>query len=195
MYADVSYRNDIILEKKIKNNHFMRKAIINNTLNEKIHGYKNYNRANHRIFFSRILFQLGFLGIEYLSLENNFRELITDLDLPFEFKILCEFLTSHYGKIQYTHKAAIGVVPKRTILSQTNINFEIVIKLRLTSHNPELRIHKINSLHGKDITMIPDTIFVTSVIVNISNDVMPTCETKYITVRNEIRIKMAFERS
>ncbi|CAG8432732.1 7059_t:CDS:2 [Diversispora eburnea] len=196
-------------------------------------------------------------------------EPITDLDLPFEFKIpgdAFESLTSHHGKIQYTLKAAIGVAKKKStyvkvlvpirrwiipeeqdlrplvlksnsrdrkvplswqaILPQTfvNVNSEIVIKLRLTSHNPELRIHKINSclktymsyavenrddtnerkchqknkVHGKDIMMIPmgpDTIFETNVIVNIPNDVMPTCKTKYITVRNEIRIKIAFERS
>ncbi|CAI2200801.1 12218_t:CDS:2, partial [Funneliformis geosporum] len=101
-------------------------------------------------------------------------ELITDLDLPFEFEIKDEFIgsfNSQLGKVQYTLRANINRKPKRkknsvevlvplcrwsipkqeemtlAILPQTffDVNSETLVKIRLTSHNPGLRIRKISA--------------------------------------------------
>ncbi|CAG8510706.1 38836_t:CDS:1 [Gigaspora margarita] len=198
-------------------------------------------------------------------------ELITDLDLPFEFEIpddAIESFITHYGKVEYTLKAIINRKPKKktssvevlvpiykwtipdeqelrllviksraknrklplsweAILPKTffDINSEVMINLRLTSHDPDLRIRKIVAclktftkyaiddygispmnrdkrhpkyrVQGKDIIMTPtgpDTVFETNVIIKIPNDVAPTCKTKYMSIKNQIQIKVFFER-
>ncbi|CAG8708139.1 10368_t:CDS:1 [Acaulospora morrowiae] len=113
----------------------------------------------------------------------------------------------------------------QAILPRTffDINSEVVIKLRLVSHNPYLRIRKISAylktyvnytvknhgvlhekrhskyqIYGKDIQMTPvglDTEFESNVVVKISNSVPPTCKTKYTAVKNQIHIKVSLEKS
>ncbi|CAG8517014.1 13559_t:CDS:1 [Funneliformis caledonium] len=118
-------------------------------------------------------------------------ELITDLDLPFEFEIRDDFIgsfNSQLGKVQYTLRATINRKPRRkkhsvevlvplcrwsipkqeemrplvikaharnrkvplswqAILPQTffDVNSETLVKIRLTSHSPNLRIRKISA--------------------------------------------------
>ncbi|CAG8502864.1 1889_t:CDS:1 [Ambispora leptoticha] len=199
-------------------------------------------------------------------------ELITDLDLPFEFDVpnnAYESFSADFGDVMYTLRATVNRKPKKkktwcevavpilrwtipdeedlkplliksharprkvplswqAILPQTffDVNKDMLIKLRLTAHNPTLRIKKISAylktyvnykvddravspansdtryskheIYGKDIMMTPmgpDTIFEANVVVKIPGNVPPTCQTKYITVKNEIQIKVTFERS
>ncbi|CAG8472248.1 3993_t:CDS:1 [Racocetra fulgida] len=198
-------------------------------------------------------------------------ELLTDLDLPFDFQIpddAIESFVTHYGKVEYTLKATINRKPKKktssvevlvpiyrwtipdeqdlrvlviksrakdrklplsweAILPKTffDVNSELKINLRLTSHDPDLRIRKIvaclktftkyaiddygvipinrdkrhskHQVQGEDIIMTPkgpDTVFETSVILKVPSDVAPTCKTKYMSIKNQVQIKVFFER-
>jgi hypothetical protein len=58
--------------------------------------------------------------------------------------------------------------------------------------------YKCEIINGKDVIMTPhgpDTLFETDIVINIPNDVIPTCKTNYMKVINEIQIKVMFERS
>jgi len=195
-------------------------------------------------------------------------ELITDLDLPFDFEIpqdAIESFNTHFGKVQYTLRATINRKQRRkkhfievlvplcrwtipsdheirpliikshvrhrkipiswqAVLPQTffDINSEALIKLKFTSHNPDLRIrkistclvtyvqyfvdrhpqqrHKYHKKHhtpGKDILMRPmgtNTIFETNTMIRIPSDVPPSGKTKYMSIKNQIQIKVTFER-
>jgi len=196
-------------------------------------------------------------------------ELITDLDIPFEFDLPDDVIESFHtqiGRVQYTLRATINRKPRRkknsievlvplcrwtipseqetrpliiksharhrkvplswqAILPQTffDVNSEALIKLRLTSHNPDLRIRKIStclktyiyyfvdgrpeqrqrhhSKHitpGKDIMMTPmgtNTAFEANTFIRIPSNVPPTGKTKYMSIKNQIQIKVTFERS
>lgn len=203
------------------------------------------------------------------SLTESGHELVTDLDLPFEFEIpddVIESFNTQFGKVQYTLKATICRKPRRkknsievlvplcrwtvptdqemrplviksharhrkvpiswqAALPYTffDINSEALIKLRFTSHKPDLRIRKITTclnthinyfvdgrpeqrqkLHtkyivsGKDIMIVPmgtNTIFEANTMVVIPSNVPPTVKTKYMSIKNQIQIKVAFERT
>ena len=111
----------------------------------------------------------------------------------------------------------------QAILSQTffDINSETLVKLRMTPLNPDLSIHKIstclktsvkyfvdgqpechryhtkNFVSGKDILMIAmgtNTIFEANTLIKIPSNVPPTCKTKYMSIKNQIQIKVTFKR-
>jgi hypothetical protein len=195
-------------------------------------------------------------------------ELITDLDLPFEFEIpgnAVESFVTQFGKVQYTLIATINrmsnskkisievMIPlyrRKIALEQEmsplfikshakvrkvpisweanlpstffDLNSEAVIKLKLTSPDPDLQVHKISTclktyvqyfvegytaerhkihakyfVYGKDITMtLIDNYrsFEATTILKLSSNVPPTCETKYMAVKNQVQIKVTFKR-
>ncbi|CAG8457365.1 16381_t:CDS:2 [Rhizophagus irregularis] len=100
-----------------------------------------------------------------------------------------------------------------TILPKTffDINSNFKIKLRMIVQDPDLRIKKISgggsnkqylykgeTINGKDVVMTPsglDTLFEANILINIPDDVIPTCKTNYMKIINEIQIKVMFERS
>ncbi|CAB5216317.1 hypothetical protein RhiirA5_185525 [Rhizophagus irregularis] len=196
-------------------------------------------------------------------------ELITDLDLPFDFEIPEDAIgsfQSQFGKVQYTLRATIYRKPRRkkhsievlvplsrwtiptdqeirplviksharhrkvpiswqAVLPQTffDVNSEALIKLKLTSQKPDLRVRKISTclktfvqyfvdgrpeerqrLHskhvitGNDVMMTPvgtNTTFEANTMIRIPSNVPPTGKTKYMSIRNQIQIKVTFERS
>ncbi|CAI2178641.1 2378_t:CDS:1 [Funneliformis geosporum] len=97
------------------------------------------------------------------------------------------------------------------------------VKLKIICRQPDLRIRKINSylkgifkykannlsfekeqycykgeISGNDIIIVPngvDIIFEVKVIIDIPSNILPTCQTKYMNIINEIQIKVIFERS
>ncbi|CAG8468311.1 857_t:CDS:1 [Funneliformis mosseae] len=97
------------------------------------------------------------------------------------------------------------------------------VKLKMICHRPDLRIRKIISylkgiirdkadnlssekkqywykgeMSGKDIIMVPngtDTIFEAMVVIDIPSNILPTCQTIYMKIINEMQIKVIFERS
>jgi hypothetical protein len=104
-----------------------------------------------------------------------------------------------------------------------DVNSEALIQLRFTSHNPDLRIRKITTclkthinyfvdgrpeqrqkhhskyiVSGKDIMIAPmgaNTIFEANTMITIPSNVPPTTKTKYMSIKNQIQIKVNFERS
>jgi Arrestin (or S-antigen), C-terminal domain len=112
----------------------------------------------------------------------------------------------------------------QAILPQTffDMNSEVLIKLTLTSHDPDLCVHKIstclktfvqyfvdghpeerhklhskNIVYGKDILMTPigtNTVFEANTMIKIPSNVPPTCKTKYMLIKNQIQIKVSFKR-
>jgi len=195
-------------------------------------------------------------------------ELVTDLDLPFEFEIpqdAIESFITQFGRIQYSLRATIHRKPRRkknsievliplcrwtipaehemrplviksharhrkvpiswqAALPHTffDINSEALIKLRFTSHNPDLRIRKITTslrtyihyfvdgrpehrqkhhakyiVSGRDIMIVPmgtSTIFEANTIIKIPSTAPPTVKTKYMSIKNQVQIKVSFER-
>jgi hypothetical protein len=196
-------------------------------------------------------------------------ELVTDLDLPFEFEIPEDAVGSfhtQFGKVQYTLRATINRKPRRkknsievmvplsrwtipddqairplviksharhrkvpiswqAILPQTffDVNSEALVKLKLTSQKPDLRVRKISTclktfvqyfvdgrpeerqrihskhvINGNDVLMTPvgtNTTFEANTLIRIPSNVPPTGKTKYMSIRNQIQIKVTFERS
>ncbi|GES83226.1 hypothetical protein GLOIN_2v1487494 [Rhizophagus clarus] len=133
-------------------------------------------------------------------------ELVTDLDLPFEFEI----------PEDKKEKLIEVLVP----LSRCS---EALIKLKLTSQKLDLRVRKISTclktfvqyfvdrrseerkrLHSKHIITDSDvlmtsvgtnTIFEANTLKRIPSNVPPTGKTKYMSISNQIQIKVTFERS
>ncbi|RIA91301.1 hypothetical protein C1645_805256 [Glomus cerebriforme] len=128
-------------------------------------------------------------------------ELITDLTLPFEFQVpsdAIESFNSNYGSIQYTLKAEVDKQNNKKTWT------EVIVPIwRWTRpSNEELKPLIIKSkgeiVHGKDIIMTqngPDNIFEVNVIINIPNEVLPTYQTNYMKIVNEVQIKVIFEMS
>ncbi|CAB4382669.1 uncharacterized protein OCT59_014616 [Rhizophagus irregularis] len=62
----------------------------------------------------------------------------------------------------------------------------------------EQYLYKGETINGKDVVMTPsglDTLFEANILINIPDDVIPTCKTNYMKIINEIQIKVMFERS
>jgi len=113
----------------------------------------------------------------------------------------------------------------QAILPQTffDVNSEALIKLKLTSQKPDLRVRKISTclktivqysvdgrpeerqrihskhiITGNDVLMTPmgtNTVFEANTMIRIPSNVPPTGKTKYMSIKNQIQIKVTFERS
>ncbi|CAG8704574.1 14464_t:CDS:1, partial [Acaulospora morrowiae] len=131
--------------------------------------------------------------------------------------------------IKSQNKNRKNLVSWRIILPKTSwdLGSKFDFKLQIVGHNPELRVHKINTslknfirykfdgdddswtfkkehrcfkrvIRSKDIIIFPegtDCIFEATIEMQVPGDAIPTFETRFMKIVNQLQVKVFYERS